>query len=234
MNPKNFKMFQYELGFLFEKERTKKEVEDAFKRLFVLEQFDGVRKFDSSKKGSRAKFTSVDNTLELVITELDVEITYTNQTLGMVKKEEYLKIHETMNRILKLLPEIPVGAVRVGQWVFSTSVTDIDFLTSELVNSKFKNDLSEYRLTFDYSEGEISGKEVNLSLVVSDRHSVSMHKAFEKKGIKSKLDNLVTVYAATGISESLETEQIRSFLESDIALRPSEKALMRLGYGFEK
>ena len=231
MDSKRFRTFKFEIGLLFEAERSKSEIEETFQKLLNVSEFDGVKKVSKSKKGIEAKLTSSDNTLKLLLSEKDAAVSYTNTELAIVPHSKFELVQKLIIKLSDVLPDVRIEATRSSHLIYSTFKADCTYLRDEFINGKYRDYLDDFEVSLDFAGKEIEGKELTISANVSNQHTYAMHKAFEKQNKKRLLKQLVTVYAAFGISDNPSKSQITAFFKHATSSQVSYAALERLGYG---
>jgi len=231
MNSVNYKIFVLELGLKFEIEQNDKQINDIFRKLVSIEDFDGVKKFTKSERGSFAKLTTSNDTLRLYVTKTDISLSLRNAKLTKDVSTKYSKMSQIMLEILRSVPEVEFDAARASQIAYSTSLSDAEYLKNELVNSKYQSNLDEFDIWLEDTGEYVDGVETILSTSASNQHSESMHETFEALRKSSLLENISVVSTALGLLEEVNKSTIQSFIKYAMSDKLLQTSLSKFGYG---
>lgn len=231
MDNKYFKAFMVEMEFLYLNEKGNDKIESAFERLLRIKTLDGVKKVYTRDGETRAKLTSKDNSLLLMLTKKSLRVSYSNLKLATVQPATYKQLKDLLLETNDLLQKPAIELARSRQFFYSLKDSDKKHLIHELITYKYIDRLDSFEISFDFPEKSKTTLTDLTSVNVSNQHTPQMHKAFESLGKVDDLEKLVTVYAASFSIKDPDESQASLYLDEAITFHQSFAILERLGYG---
>lgn len=231
MDSKDFILFQYDTGALFENSLASEDVEGAFEVLTKVKSLDGSKKLEKNKDDTVATFTTADNKYELTLSNEDLVVSFTNRTFEANVQSDVERVNELLLKACRTIGYNDIEQARARQIVFSPKLKDRKFITNQIINSSMQSHLDSLDVDFNFDEPDINGKALESWAKVSYEHTTEMHKIAEQLNKESILDKLIVLYVGVGCPDKLDLEQTTAFLAYMATYHSSFKILERFGYG---
>ncbi|GEM_PF-4227488 len=225
MDKKNFKTFQFEIGFKYKAERSKDQIADAFEKLIALKAFDGIKNVGSK----RARLTSADNTLSLLLTQDGLIVSFKNMQLRKVLIDDFQQVAKLLKEANNLLKfqGFNIEVSRSRHLFYSTTRKDRNYVINETIASKHQSELDAFQIALDF--GDDVGFS-NISMNLSNEHTTRMHKVFEEHGRLDDLSKLINIYSAYISTEDPDEKEIGRYLQDVAQAHVDLTVLERIGY----
>lgn len=231
-NARGTRMFTFQLGFLFEEERSKTEIDGIFQKLNSIDTFDGLKKI--SNQDGEAILASSDDSVELNLTERDIVISYTNVKLKRSIDGKYSEISDLALQVYSFISDIKIQAVKFTETVYVTSKTDRMHFANEILNPKNVDKAADYDVSLVFSD-EVGADDDDLyrSVNIATSHTNGIHKVFAKNKKLELLDSAVFLRSAVGMGELLTNSQVMKFIKDNSNANATHFTLKKLRYGQE-